>query len=404
MVRYISKLLLVLLILLSTLGCWDRKELNELGIVLAVAIDKHESGYLVSCQIVVPSEVASKSGRGNTNPVTLVQAVAPTIHEAFYKMSLSTPRLSYLSHIRLLVFSEEAAKVGIGETLEALIRDPNVRPDYFVTVARDTPAEDVLNVLTPLESIPANSLFYSLKNSSENWAPTITAFADKIIEKMVSGGIEPVVTGVRVQGPREIGGTKENLTRIHPKTDLIFTGLGVMVNDKLQGWMTEAESKGFNYISGKVQETVGHIDCPEGPGAITLVLLRSDSTIEPKLVNGEPEFEVKLDVVQTIYADSCRTSLSSDHSIQELETISEQKLAKIMESSLNAAQKKFKVDIFGFGREFSHKYPDEWKKLSANWNERFAEVKVSYAVEAQVRRIGTLDESIMKQIKEGTPE
>ena len=404
MILRIAKLVLLLLILLAASGCWDRKELNELGIVLAMAIDKDEQlGYKVSCQVVVPSEVASNSGKSTTTPVTLVQASATTIHEALYKMSLSSPRNSYLSHIRLLIFSEEIAKEGIAEVLEALLRDPTVRPDYYVAIARDTPAEDVLTILTPLESIPANSLFYSLKNSSESWAPTITAFTDKIIEKMVSGGIEPVLTGVRIRGDSKAGGEKENLSRIKPEAKLVFTGMAVLIKDKLVGWMDEKESKGFNYIEGLVKETTGHIECPDGDGTLTLLLLRAGSSIEPKLVNGEPEFEVKSTVVQSIYADSCKESLSNDSTIRELEKLSEQKLNEIMADSVKAAQVRFKSDIFGFGRELSHKYPKEWKKtFRKNWNERFATLKVKFSVDAQIRRLGTLDDSIMRQTKEET--
>ncbi|WP_020619687.1 Ger(x)C family spore germination protein [Paenibacillus daejeonensis] len=393
------------LILLSATGCWDRKELNELGIVLAMAVDKDgDKGYKVSCQVVVPSEVASNSGKSTTTTVTLVQATATTIHEALYKMTLSSPRLSYMSHVRLLVFSEEVAREGIADTLEALIRDPNFRPDYYITIARGSPAEDILTILTPLESIPANSLFYSLKNSSDSWAPTIAAYADDTVEKMVSSGVEPVLTGVRILGDRVAGGSKDNLTHIKPEARLMFTGMAVLIRDRLIGWMDEDESKGYNYIAGNVKETTGHMNCPEGEGVVSLVLLRSTSKIIPRLVNGKPAFDVKLQVVQTIYGDSCETSLSSDYAIRQLQKISERKLIKIMEDSVNAAQHRLRSDIFGFGREFYRKYPLHWKTLAMNWNETFPSVKVNIEVEAQIRRIGTLDDSIIKQMKEEMPE
>lgn len=50
----------VLLPLLT--GCWDRQELNELGIMLGLGVDKDGDMIKVSAQVVVPNEVSSKSG------------------------------------------------------------------------------------------------------------------------------------------------------------------------------------------------------------------------------------------------------------------------------------------------------------------------------------------------------
>jgi len=401
--------MITLLLLLASLammtGCWDRKELNEIGIVLAMAVDLDpDKGYKVSCQVVVPSEVASNSGKSTTTTVTLVKATAPTIHEALYKMTLNSPRLSYMSHVRLLVFSEELARKGMAEVLEALIRDPNFRPDYFLTIAHGSSAEEILTILTPLESIPANSLYYSLRNSADSWAPTVEAYADDTVEKMVASGVEAVMTGIEIQGDQITGGSKKNLDSIRPEASLLFSGMAVLVRDRLVGWMNEEESKGYNYIQGNVQETVGHIDCPYGDGKVSLLLLRSETRIEPRLIDGEPEFDVKMKAVQTIYGDSCKSALGSEYAIRQLEKDANKKLAQIMTDSVKAAQTRLKADIFGFGRTFYRKFPTEWKKLGVNWNEKFTTVKVNCIVESQIRRIGSLDETITKQMKEEMPE
>lgn len=59
--------LLVLNLLLA--GCWDRRELNQLAITLAIGIDKVEDDYQVSAQVVVPSVVSTNStGEGQWLP------------------------------------------------------------------------------------------------------------------------------------------------------------------------------------------------------------------------------------------------------------------------------------------------------------------------------------------------
>ncbi|UUZ86249.1 hypothetical protein LJK88_24275 [Paenibacillus sp. P26] len=45
-------------------GCWDRRELNEIGLVTALGIDKAGDQYELTAQFVNPGEIASKEGGG----------------------------------------------------------------------------------------------------------------------------------------------------------------------------------------------------------------------------------------------------------------------------------------------------------------------------------------------------
>jgi spore germination protein KC len=69
-----KKHIFVLLILsLILTGCWDRRELNEIAITLALGIDKVDDKFQLTAQVVVPSEVSMKQSSGRS-PVTLFQA------------------------------------------------------------------------------------------------------------------------------------------------------------------------------------------------------------------------------------------------------------------------------------------------------------------------------------------
>ena len=51
-------LLCILTILLS--GCWSKRELNELAIVVALGIDKIDEDYEITVQIVDPGEISMR--------------------------------------------------------------------------------------------------------------------------------------------------------------------------------------------------------------------------------------------------------------------------------------------------------------------------------------------------------
>ena len=127
-------LLLSLIFLLS--GCWDKRELNELAITMALGIDKSEDGYKVTAQVAVPAELSAKGGPGHSQ-IVLFQATGKTVEDALRKLTKEAPRIIYPGHLQMLVFGESLAKEGIGKPLDFMSRNWEVRADYYVVVAKD---------------------------------------------------------------------------------------------------------------------------------------------------------------------------------------------------------------------------------------------------------------------------
>lgn len=388
----------VLLPLLT--GCWDRQELNELGIMLGLGVDKDGDLIKVSAQVVVPNEVSSKSGGGKGTPVTQYQASAPTLFEAIQKLTESSPRRIFMAHIRVMVIGEEyARKVGIYDITEALMREPTVRPDYYVMVARNTTASKVLDVMTPLENLPAEKMFNSLDVSTKTWSPTTTVTGDQLLEYMLSPGIQPVITGVEVVGNPRHSGSKENIATIKSLASLTSTGLSVFKGDKLIGWLTEDESKGYNYIRNNVVSTIGHMPCRKD-GYVTFKTLRTTTKRKAKVVAGHPVINIKIKNVSSIGAVECGIKIGSMKVLKELERDSEERLIELMQKSIKSVQRKFHVDIFGFGQEVYHADPKFFKKVEKDWDSYLEELDVHYDVNVQIKRVGTLDDSFKNQIRE----
>ncbi|MDR6721210.1 Ger(x)C family spore germination protein [Paenibacillus sp. 2003] len=395
------RLILSFALLLPLLtGCWDRQELNELGIMLGLGVDKDGDMIKVSAQVVVPNEVSSKAGGGKGTPVTQYQASAATLFEAIQKLTETSPRRIFMAHIRVLVFGEEyARKDGIYDVIEALMREPTARPDYYVMVAKNTTASHVLDVLTPLENIPAEKLFNSLDVSAKTWSPTTTVTGDELMDFMISPGIQPVITGVEILGNKEQSGYKENISTIRSPARLNTTGLSVFRKDKLIGWLTEDESKGYNYIRDNVESTVSHMPCRK-KGNVTFKALRTTTKRKAKIVNGKPVINIDIKNVSSIGAVECGIRIGSMKVLKELESDSEERLIELMQESVHSVKRKFHVDIFGFGQEVYHADPKFFKKIENDWDKYFEELDIKYKANVQIKRVGTLDDSFKNELKE----
>lgn len=389
--------LIVILPLMS--GCWDRQELNQLGIMLGLGVDRDGDMIKVSAQVVVPREVAKGQG-SNATSVTQYQASARTLLEAIQKLTETSPRAIFMAHIRVLVFGEEFAREnGIYDVVEALLREPDVRPDYYVMVARKTSASNILNVLTHLEDIPAEKLFNALDISSKSWAPTTTVTSDKLMQYILTPSMSPVITGVELIGDQKIAGETKNVETIKPPASLHFSGLSVFRKDKLIGWLNQNDSKGYNYIRDNVKSTIGPTQCPGG-GYVTLKTLRTKTDHKVKMVRGEPQIHLKVNTVSVIGSVDCEMEIGSMEAIKQLEELAQDRIVELMKGTVSLVRSKYKVDIFGFGQDIYHKHPKIYKREEKNWDKYFQNLNITYEANVQIRRIGTLDNSFMKKAKE----
>jgi spore germination protein KC len=178
---------------------------------------------------------------------------------------------------------------------------------------------------------------------------------------------------------------------------LKYSNVALFKKDKLIGWLNEKESKGYNYIVGHVQSTVGQVDCPKG-GRIVIELVRTDSEIKGKVKNGKPEITVDLFTEGNVGEVQCSIDLTKTETIDELNRLSAASVKDIMESAV-AKAKKEGTDIFGFGEVIHRSNPKEWKKLKENWDETFKEVPVTINVDYNIRRTGTVGNSFLEEVE-----
>lgn len=391
------KLIILVIVLLFTSGCWSSRELNELGIASAVGIDKSDDGYLVTVQIINPGEIAGAS-RTTRSPVSSYTTTGKTVFEAIRKLTVKTPRRVYLSHARIIVFGEEMAQEGIKKALDFLSRDHELRTDFFIVIAKDEKAVNVLKIFTPIENIPANKMFSSLEMSEKVWAPTKAVHLDDLVTNITSKGINPVLTGIEILGESSEGTDIRNIEKINSPTTLKYVGLGGFKGDKLVGWLNEAESKGYNELTDNVNSSVLTVPCEDGKLAIEVV--QSKTKLKGKVENGKPKINVEVRVEGNVGEVMCGIDLTKTENIEKLQQTTEKEIKDLMEKAIKKAQEDLGSDIFGFGEVIHRADPKAWKELKKNWDEQFVNLAVDIKATVEIRRLGTITESFQKEKEE----
>ncbi|MGE7909401.1 Ger(x)C family spore germination protein [Lysinibacillus xylanilyticus] len=389
-------LLMILSLLLS--GCWSKRELNELAIVAALGIDKVDNEFKITVQVVIPGEISSKQPSSGRSPVITYHSTGATVFEAIRKMTTVTARKLYFAHLQIVVLGNKLAEEGINESLDLISRDHEFRNDFEVIVAHEATADEVLNVLTPIEKVPANKLLNSLKTSEKTWGTTESIKIDELINTINNKTTSVVISTIEIEGDKSVGMEQTNVKRSKSPVLLKYKGLAAFKKGKLIGVLTEEESKSLSFIRDKIQSTIEILACPKGDTLATEIT-HSKTKIKGKFEHGAPKIEVLIDVNQNVGEVLCKIDLTKEKSIHLINKKTEELIKKRIEETIRSVQQNYRVDIFGFGEELHRTNPKEWKKIKKDWLTIFQELQVKVDVHVNTQGVGTMENSLVSKTK-----
>ena len=388
--KAISQAVIVLVVMALLLsGCWDRRELNNVAIALAIGVDYEGDMYKVSVQTIDPSQT-SKTPKGNRSAAILYTEEGLSVMEAVRKMTTKKSRINYAGHIRLILVSEATARQGITSALEAGFRLPYIRPDYYIAIVRGYSASDMLSLITPYELIPAMDLVKSLTLSEESWAPTSAVNALEFEQMLVSDSRQPVLTGLTIRGDLKKGQDEKNVKQPISFTEYQYTGLGVFKGDKLIGWLNESDSKSYGYIHNLVKSTTASTECPNSDKRFGVEVQRAETKLKPLLRNGQPAMKIAMNIKATFVEMNCDIDLTKEANMEKMEQLMREKAQETMENGIHHVQQRFGSDIYGFGEALYRKYPKHWRAWSKEWDGLFRELPCEFDIRYHIEQLGKM--------------
>ncbi len=386
-----KKLLLVLTIMSNMLlsGCMSGTEINKIGIAVSVGIDKSEDGYLVTYQVMNPKAISAKSP--NEAPIVLYTEKGKDLFQIKRKITEQAPRKMYHSHLRTVIFGEEISKEGIKEILDFFVRGHEYRTDFYFLIAKGTTANNILKVITPLESVSQLEIYDSLETSEKVWAPTKSIKIYELVNKIISDGDNPVLTGVHILEPNDKSDSNDNL-KLSNSAKLSVTSLGVLKKDKLVGWLKEDEGRAYSYIIGNINSTSGYVDYEQN--RISVEVIKSETKRKAYILNGKPAINIDIDWTANISAITGDLDLTDEDIIKKVSDLAQEKIKMLCNNVVKRAKEDFRSDIFGFGEVIHRAYPKLWKNSKDNWDKGFAELPVNINVKAKINNLGSSTKSI----------
>ena len=385
-----KKLLIIPLIFLLT-GCWNYRELNQLAITTGIAVDKENDNYKIT--IMIANSKKSSSSDGSITPSAAVyDGTGQTIYEAFKDTSLSVSKQIYLSHIDVLVLSEEVAKNNLTDVIDFLFRYPQTRNNFYLVLAKDKKASDILKVTTPLETFPSQNLAKNLEITDKLQGFTYTINFTDFTKSLVSEGISPVLPSVTIIGDTEEGNKEENIKQNEPTTYLKLDMLGIFKNDSFVAWAKPDESKGINIINNRIYILGVIVDYLDEKIVTEITEMKTNFKVQDNKVT------ININTVGSIQEVNAKVNLYDPKTIDEIKNVNVDKIKEYVNKAINLA-KINKTDIFGFGNYVYKNYPTKWEELKDKWDDEiFPNLEIEIKVNLKLQAKGSINNTV--EVKE----
>lgn len=372
--------LFLILVTLSTTGCWNLRNLNQMGIVAAIGIDKGtDANIKLSVQVIKPTDVkkggAAQSGSRSSSAVWVITSTGDTVFDAILNLIKKSGRKLFYPHNYVIVLGEEMAREGVFPIIDWFNRDHEVRPLTWVLVTEGK-AEDIIRGTSEMEKIPGEQIDRMVRDSgavSQTVAINLLSFYCSLTEtsSAVIGKIQKK--------------TKDGLD------EFILEGAGVFRADKLFSWLTPMESRGFLWVKDKVKSGIISVPCPENPNEfISLEVIKAHSKVTPTLKKGEISLQINIEVESNLSERMCSQDFEENDTFEKLEEEENEAIKDEIYRIIEKAQKDYKLDIFGFGVTLKQKLPHEWQTVKSEWDKIFPEVNVDVVVNSKIKRTGLL--------------
>ena len=258
------KILLFLGVIFMMTGCYNYRELNQLAITSAIGIDKKGDEYEVSIQVMNTQKQGSDSNSSGDQPKFITyKEKGKTIQQAFRNIVLEAPRRLYANHISLLIINEDVAKEGIYDILDLLFRDSESRKQFNVIISRNSKSYDVLEILTPLETLNAKNINDSLIADSQFLGVSETITFEQLLASYLNEKNDIVLPSVEVIGDIKQGESTENIQSASPSTKVILSGYSIFKGDKLIGYLSNQDSINLGFIRNKIENTIVNYKCDD---------------------------------------------------------------------------------------------------------------------------------------------
>lgn len=377
-----KKVILLIFLTFVCTGCYNYKELNELGIVSAMGISKVGDLYNLDIQLlnVLDSE---KSGL-NKSPITVISGQGETIFEAARSMNRKTSKVFFLADVDYVFLDQSVLNDGLDEIMDFLIRDTRLSLNFLVVTSTENKSLDILSSISHFDTNSANNLYDAVMNSETRYGGINSLHVRELINNYYAKGKYTIFPNVYI---KDTSKSSENDSLEDSKSEsYVEVKNMVFFKDKEAIELTDEETKGVNFLRNKIKNATLTIECDGG--YFTIETLESKMKLKSKL--NIDQLNVKGSVGAEIVYYGCKDNLDNVGVLKSISKKAEKEIESYITKAFNKS-KKYNYDFLGLGNYIyknNYKYFDfenkDWNKDGLN------KLNLKYNIDVSLYKQGNL--------------
>lgn len=380
------KYLIILIVPLLLSGCYNYKELNELAITTGLSIDydKETENFKIVAQVINPIKEQDAKSSTETSFINY-KGEAKSLREAVRLVVMDSPKKLYGAQLQIVILSENVLYERLPDIIDFFVREPELRPEFKVIIAKDDKALEGISIQTLLDDLSSSNILDSLETQLNQIGISTVVTLNELTNMYLNPYLEIVLPSMIVVGDLDEGSQKENLSSTDSETTIKIATTGVFKENKFLGYLTEAESKTLNLIRGDISNTIITMDIEDG------FIVFEPNKIEAKVEAVPKDNTVKITVggLAKIKEISGLADLTSSEEVKKLQEDFNKLTEEMVITTFESIRKKYNTDVFKF-RDLYYKTDYKYFKENCdNWYEDiFPNLKLEVKSEIQLYEKG----------------
>lgn len=380
-----KKIIVFLIMLFGLTGCYNYRELNDLGIVSGISIAKVDEGYELTVEV-VNTRKETDASTGNETAFVIYKNTSDSLQEGFRRLINEAPKKMYGAQIELLILDESLAREDLKNIVDFLSRDPEIRSEFYVIVGK---SDDILEITTPLVKISSKNIVQSLMANNKYLGSTNLVTFHDLIDNYLNDKIDLALPAIKLVGNTDSGKEIDNLEVSNNEAFSLLDNMAVFKDNKLVGYLTEEESKVYNLVMGNLKTTLVKTDFEDDEYVINeMVGIDCKVDVNPKKNKVSITVEGKAAISEANYSGD----LESDKTIKKIQKALNKYTEEIVEKSIYDTIDKYDADIYGFEDMFYKKDAKYYKdNIKENWDEIFHNLDIDVKSKIEIFEKGNLN-------------
>ena len=394
--KTIGRFLLLLVIVSSLTGCWDREELEDRAYVIGLGLDRSQhKGKIKVTMLLANPEVGSMQGGGGSTekPREIITFEANDFIVAKVTANAIISRLISYDLLKIIIVSEDLAKnPNFYHIINGVVYDKEIRMNTYLAVSKEKASEYFLKNRPKMETRPHKYFQYMVEHGIENGLiPDSTLFR---FFKTTEGGTDLFLamntTAVREKNPKFKGEDEYYAGQVNATGELDdtqFIGSAVFKNGVMIGKLTGQETSIVNTLDDTTNINNFLLNIPnpfsgKQTSFAARVMKQENNKIKMDLKGSRPKIFITLPLKFEIMSNPSMV----DYSKKKNQEIIKKEIARHFkiehEKVLKKAQREYKGAPFPLSYN-ARKYfgtIQEYKRF--NWNKSY--LKADIYVKANV--------------------